>query len=189
MDSDPTPRGGIVRCCLGGTTEALLTHIFRIVSNYDLAPDLDQVDILRLVVKENFTGALLDRFISDIVCISARCHRCPRSSSRWVGITEDLIKQDTPTHTPTTLGKHHGKPCCPCFHERAHCWVEEQKLASMLRHVKCHALRRRQVHTWFVLSVVREGRSANMSCSGVGNSSISGCTGNLRSLDEDEWHQ
>lgn len=40
---------------------------FRIVPNYDLAPDLSQVDILRVVVKENFTEALLDRLVIDLV--------------------------------------------------------------------------------------------------------------------------
>ena len=47
----------------------ILTHISRIVPNYDLAPDLGHVDILRVVVKENFTEALLDRLVCDIVCI------------------------------------------------------------------------------------------------------------------------
>ena len=60
----------------------MLTHMFRIVPNYDLAPDLSQVDILRVVVKENFTEALLDRLVADIVCISAPFNRCPRSSCR-----------------------------------------------------------------------------------------------------------
>lgn len=62
--------------------EVLLTRIFRIVPNYDLAPDLNQVDILRVVVKENFTEALLDRLVADIVCISAPFNHCPRSSCR-----------------------------------------------------------------------------------------------------------
>jgi glutamate decarboxylase len=39
-----------------------------IVPNYDLAPDLGHIDILRVVVKENFTEALLDRLMVDIVC-------------------------------------------------------------------------------------------------------------------------
>ena len=56
----------------------LLTLVFRIVPNYDLAPDLGQVDILRVVVKENFTEALLDRLVCDIVCIHAPRCRCPR---------------------------------------------------------------------------------------------------------------
>jgi hypothetical protein len=58
--------------------EVLLTHVSRIVPNYDLAPDLGQVDILRVVVKENFTEALLDRLVCDIVCIRAPCCYCPR---------------------------------------------------------------------------------------------------------------
>ncbi len=58
----------------------LLTYVSRIVPNYDLAPALGQVDILRVVVKENFTEALLDRLVCDIVCIRALCCHCPRSS-------------------------------------------------------------------------------------------------------------
>jgi len=58
----------------------LLTHVSRIVPNYDLAPDLGQVDILRVVVKNNFTEALLDRLVYDIVCIRAPFCHCPRST-------------------------------------------------------------------------------------------------------------
>ena len=62
----------------------ILICIFRIVPNYDLAPDLSQVDILRVVVKENFTEALLDRLVADIVSIGAsfynvHAHRIDRS--------------------------------------------------------------------------------------------------------------
>jgi glutamate decarboxylase len=58
--------------------KVLLTHVSRIVPNYDLAPDLSQVDILRVVVKDNFTEALLDRLVCDIVCIRAPFCYCPR---------------------------------------------------------------------------------------------------------------
>ena len=75
-------REWVVRCCLGGATEVLPTPTFRIVSNYDLAPDLSQADILRVVVKRDFTEAVLDRLIADIVCIDPPCHCRPRSSSR-----------------------------------------------------------------------------------------------------------
>lgn len=62
----------------------ILICIFRIVPNYDLAPDLSQIDILRVVVKENFTEALLDRLVADIVGVSAsfytaHAHRIDRS--------------------------------------------------------------------------------------------------------------
>jgi glutamate decarboxylase len=78
-----------------------------IVPNYDLAPDLSQVDILRVVVKENFTEALLDRLLTDLV-----------------DITEDLANQDSPTHALTALGKSHG----PGSHEKAHGRVEEHEV-------------------------------------------------------------
>ena len=61
--------------------EMLLTDVSRIVPNYDLAPDLGQVDILRVVVKENFTEALLDRLLADLVCIRAACYHCPHLTS------------------------------------------------------------------------------------------------------------
>ncbi|KAG2364453.1 pyridoxal phosphate-dependent transferase [Suillus spraguei] len=60
-----------------------------IVPNYELAPDLDQVEILRVVVKENMTEVLVDRLLEDIV-----------------EVTQDLIKQDSPTNALTLLGKH-----------------------------------------------------------------------------------
>jgi glutamate decarboxylase len=47
---------------------SLTYTVCRIVPNYDLAPDLGHIDILRVVVKENFTEALLDRLIADLVC-------------------------------------------------------------------------------------------------------------------------
>jgi len=59
----------MVRWC--GSPNMDITHLcctYRIVPNYDLAPDLSQIEILRVVVKENFTEALLDRLVADIVC-------------------------------------------------------------------------------------------------------------------------
>jgi glutamate decarboxylase len=38
-----------------------------IVPNYELAPDLASVDILRVVVRESMTEELIDRLVSDIV--------------------------------------------------------------------------------------------------------------------------
>lgn len=38
--------------------------------NYELAPDLDKVEILRVVVRETFTEVLVDRLISDLVSIA-----------------------------------------------------------------------------------------------------------------------
>ncbi|KAI0303395.1 glutamate decarboxylase [Multifurca ochricompacta] len=79
-----------------------------IVPNYDLAPDLSQVDILRVVVKENFTEALLDRLVTDLI-----------------EITEDLTKQDSSVYLLATLGKHHGTPGS---HEKAHGRVEKHEV-------------------------------------------------------------
>ena len=68
MDPDPTSHERMVRW--SPRIRISLTYVvqYRIVPNYDLAPDLSQIDILRVVVKENFTEALLDRLVADIVC-------------------------------------------------------------------------------------------------------------------------
>ncbi|KAF8270355.1 glutamate decarboxylase [Lactarius quietus] len=79
-----------------------------IVPNYDLAPDLSQIDILRVVVKENFTEALLDRLIIDLV-----------------EIVEDLTKQDSPVHALATLGKHQAGISS---HEKEHGRVQEHEV-------------------------------------------------------------
>ncbi|KAG1826756.1 pyridoxal phosphate-dependent transferase [Suillus subaureus] len=63
-----------------------------IVPNYELAPDLEQVQILRVVVKENMTEALVDRLLEDLV-----------------EVTEDLIKQESPTNALNLLGNHSRK--------------------------------------------------------------------------------
>jgi hypothetical protein len=78
MDPDPAPHERVVRCRISCAPGVLPTRVFRIVPNYDLAPDLSQVDILRVVVKENFTEALLDRLVCDLVCICPSL-LCPRS--------------------------------------------------------------------------------------------------------------
>ena len=38
-----------------------------IVPNYELAPDLSDIEILRVVVRENLTAVLVDRLVADIV--------------------------------------------------------------------------------------------------------------------------
>jgi glutamate decarboxylase len=38
-----------------------------IVPNYELAPNLETVEILRVVVRENMTGVLIDRLVADLV--------------------------------------------------------------------------------------------------------------------------
>ncbi|KAG1883197.1 pyridoxal phosphate-dependent transferase [Suillus subluteus] len=63
-----------------------------IVPNYELAPDLEQVQILRVVVRENMTEALVDRLVEDIV-----------------EVTQDLIKQESPTNALNLLGNHSRK--------------------------------------------------------------------------------
>ena len=38
-----------------------------IVPNYELAPDLQDVQILRVVVRENVSAVMIDRLVADIV--------------------------------------------------------------------------------------------------------------------------
>ncbi|KAJ8483225.1 hypothetical protein ONZ45_g14672 [Pleurotus djamor] len=63
-----------------------------IVPNYELAPDLQNVEILRVVVRENLTETLIDRLVADIM-----------------EITENLASEDTPTHALSVLDVIHGK--------------------------------------------------------------------------------
>jgi len=76
-----------------------------IVPNYDLPPSLSDVDILRVVVKENCTEALVDRLVCDIV-----------------EIVEDLVKKDSPTHALAILGEH---SVTPSSHEKVHGRLEK----------------------------------------------------------------
>ncbi|KIK80461.1 hypothetical protein PAXRUDRAFT_833509 [Paxillus rubicundulus Ve08.2h10] len=61
-----------------------------IVPNYELPPDLENVQILRVVVRENCTEVLIDRLVSDIV-----------------EITQNLVDRASSTHALDILG--HGQ--------------------------------------------------------------------------------
>ncbi|KAF9232149.1 glutamate decarboxylase [Melanogaster broomeanus] len=61
-----------------------------IVPNYELPPNLENVQILRVVVRENCTEALIDHLIVDIV-----------------EITQDLIDRGSSTHALDMLGNNH----------------------------------------------------------------------------------
>ena len=63
-----------------------------IVPNYDLPPELEKIDILRVVVRESMTEALIDRLVCDIV-----------------EITEDLTKKESGTHALAALGTGTGR--------------------------------------------------------------------------------
>ncbi|KAF5391314.1 hypothetical protein D9757_002083 [Collybiopsis confluens] len=62
-----------------------------IVPNYELAPDLQRVEILRVVVRENMTEVLVDQLVTDLM-----------------EITEQLTKQDSPLHALNALGHGHA---------------------------------------------------------------------------------
>jgi len=57
-----------------------------IVPNYELSPNLESVEILRVVVRENLSEALVDRLVADIV-----------------EITEGLVQSDSPAHALAQL--------------------------------------------------------------------------------------
>jgi len=59
-----------------------------IVPNYELPPNLESVQILRVVVRETCTESLVDRLIADIV-----------------ELTEDLINRASSAHSLNILGK------------------------------------------------------------------------------------
>ncbi|KAH7930877.1 glutamate decarboxylase [Leucogyrophana mollusca] len=63
-----------------------------IVPNYELAPDLENVQILRVVVRENMSEALVDRLVTDIV-----------------EITHDLVDRSSASHALDLLGTHNHK--------------------------------------------------------------------------------
>jgi len=79
-----------------------------IVPNYELPPDLEHVQILRVVVKENMTEALVDRLVADIV-----------------EITEDLLSQDSSSHALSTLGK--TAPTAKSSEEHKHGRIDHQE--------------------------------------------------------------
>ncbi|EJD02106.1 glutamate decarboxylase [Fomitiporia mediterranea MF3/22] len=62
-----------------------------IVPNYELAPNLQQVDILRVVVRENFSEVLVDRLVTDII-----------------EITEGLIKEGSAMRALAAFGSTHS---------------------------------------------------------------------------------
>jgi len=59
-----------------------------IVPNYELAPDLEHVEILRVVVRENMTEVLIDRLVGDLV-----------------EITQDLVSKSSSAHALDVLGQ------------------------------------------------------------------------------------
>ncbi|THH33849.1 hypothetical protein EUX98_g320 [Antrodiella citrinella] len=62
-----------------------------IVPSYELAPDLEKVEILRVVIRENVSAPLVDRLFGDLV-----------------ELVESLAKADTPLHALSELGQAHS---------------------------------------------------------------------------------
>ncbi|KAI0372007.1 glutamate decarboxylase [Pilatotrama ljubarskyi] len=69
-----------------------------IVPNYELAPNLQNIEILRVVIRENMTAVMVDRLVADLL-----------------EVVEGLAKEDTPMHALTalqsrkTVEHHHGR--------------------------------------------------------------------------------
>ncbi|KAF7304696.1 Glutamate decarboxylase [Mycena kentingensis (nom. inval.)] len=63
-----------------------------IVPNYELPPKLENVEILRVVVRENMTEVLIERLVNDLI-----------------EITEDLLNRDSSTHALDILGSAQAK--------------------------------------------------------------------------------
>lgn len=53
-----------------------------IVPNYELAPDLNDIDILRVVIRETVSGVLVERLVADIVSLPGAIS--PLSDSQFV---------------------------------------------------------------------------------------------------------
>jgi len=84
-----------------------------IVPNYELAPDLEHVQILRVVVRENLSDVLIDKLVADIVRLSpsdSLVELTFKSELRnKMEITESLIEQDSPLQALNLLSLHTGK--------------------------------------------------------------------------------
>ncbi|KAI3610861.1 glutamate decarboxylase [Moniliophthora roreri] len=63
----------------------------KIVPNYELAPDLESIEILRVVVRENMSEVLIDRLVADLI-----------------EVTEQLMKSDSSIHALNNLGTTHS---------------------------------------------------------------------------------
>ncbi|KAG7452756.1 glutamate decarboxylase [Guyanagaster necrorhizus] len=63
-----------------------------IVPNYELAPNLENVQILRVVVRDSMTATLVEGLVTDVV-----------------EITENLMKKDSPAHALSALEYAFGK--------------------------------------------------------------------------------
>ncbi|KAG5732818.1 Glutamate decarboxylase [Termitomyces sp. T112] len=73
-----------------------------IVPNYELPPALEQVEILRVVVKENMTQVLVDQFVADLL-----------------EVTESLAHAGTPLHSLNMLDQVRHKRSKPEHHAGA----------------------------------------------------------------------
>ncbi|KIY69590.1 glutamate decarboxylase [Cylindrobasidium torrendii FP15055 ss-10] len=63
-----------------------------IVPNYELAPGLEKIQILRVVVRESMTAVLVERLVADII-----------------EVTESLTQKDSAAHALNNLGRAFGK--------------------------------------------------------------------------------
>lgn len=84
----------------------------RIVPNYELAPDLQTVEILRVVVRENMSEEVSRSFSLRKTSLTITLFFLPmhqlidRLVCDIIETTENLVKTDSPMHALSTLGTH-----------------------------------------------------------------------------------
>ena len=77
-----------------------------IVPNYELPPDLEKVEILRVVVRENTTGTSIHQLVTDLVCLpEGNCILFQYSIFLQDDITESLKSPDS-VDALATLAEH-----------------------------------------------------------------------------------
>ena len=74
-----------------------------IVPNYELAPDLSEIEILRVVVRETFSEVLIERLIADIVSLPATSPPSPTHFAVWRSISPSLLPRPIARITLSTL--------------------------------------------------------------------------------------
>ena len=102
--------------------QTLLRSKAWIVPNYELAPNLSDVEILRVVIRQTVSEVLIGRLIADIASHPGTALTSDSPPILQVDITESLAKADTPAHALSVLGnsQRHGKR-----HEIHHGKLEE----------------------------------------------------------------
>jgi hypothetical protein len=77
-----------------------------IVPNYELAPDLSEIEILRVVIRETVSEVLIERLVADIVSLSASAQASPTHLPVFRSTSPSLSPKPIALLTPSiSLGK------------------------------------------------------------------------------------